>query len=55
MTEQERMIVMKLATVWDDVLELPVQHRDDIDETRRLIHALQDKIAARPAWRDLNG
>lgn len=55
MTEEEKAVVMALAEAWNLFLALPREHPDEVDEFRRAIHAAQDKVGARPAWRALNG
>ena len=54
MTESERYVVAQLAGAWNAFLALPIQHQDDVDEFRRLIHAAQEKVLARPAIREMN-
>jgi len=53
-TDQERLVVMKLADVWDEFLALPVEHQDDINEFRTAIHAAQKTVLARSGRRELN-
>lgn len=55
MTDDERALVATLAEAWNAFLALPVEHGDDVDEFRRLIHGAQEKILCRPARRALNG
>lgn len=54
MNSQEKAVLYALADAWNKFLYLPVEHSDDIDEFRRIIHAAQEKILARPARRALN-
>lgn len=53
-TKDEKEVVMKLAEAWNAFLLLPTEHSDDVDEFRRIIHAGQEKVMARPARRALN-
>jgi hypothetical protein len=53
MTQQEIELVRILALAWDAFLALPVDHCEERTEFRRLIHAAQDMIAARPTYRNL--
>ncbi|WP_084581771.1 hypothetical protein [Sphingomonas azotifigens] len=55
LTVQERAVVDLLAAAWNAFLSLPEQHNDDVHEFRRIIHAGQEKVLARPAVRALNG
>jgi hypothetical protein len=54
MTEAEERIFLSLAEAWNAFLQLPVEHADDVDEFRRGIHQLQEKVLARPARREFN-
>lgn len=40
-----------LAQAWDEFVQLPAAHPDDVEEFRRAIHAAQNIILARPTWR----
>lgn len=51
MTEPEQIVVDALAVAWNAFLLLPMEHDDDTDEFRRMIHAAQEKVLARPARR----
>ncbi|MDE3791701.1 hypothetical protein I7G86_13765 [Sinorhizobium meliloti] len=55
MTQAEKTIVSALGVIWNAFLELPVEHADDVDEFRRLIHAAQEKVLARSGRREFNG
>lgn len=55
MTEDEKNVVSLLAQAWNAFLKLPVDHPDDLHEFRHVIHRAQEKIAARPAFRELTG
>lgn len=55
MTDDERAVVLALAEAWKAFLRLPDEHRDDVDEFRRAIHAAQEKVLARPGRREMNG
>lgn len=48
MTDQEKIVINKTVELWNEYLKLPVIHNDANDEMRRLIHAIQEKIFARP-------
>ena len=54
LTSEERQVVLKLADAWNRFLLLPVEHGDDVDEFRRIIHSAQDKVLARPGRRQIN-
>ena len=54
LAEDEAAVVQKLAEAWDLFLALPVEHDDDVDEFRRVIHAAQAKVLMRPGRRQLN-
>lgn len=54
LTDQERAVVTKLAEAWNEFVALPVEHGDDIDEFRSIIHAAQAKVLMRQGRRDLN-
>jgi hypothetical protein len=47
MTDQEKMIVGLLGTLWNMIVELPVIHPSDNEETSRDIHNIQNRIMAR--------
>lgn len=49
----ERSILDHLTAAWNDFVELPDHHPDDIDEFRRRIHGLRDQLMARPIRRSL--
>ena len=51
LTQDERHAISALVYAWNLFAALPVEHADDVDEFRHGIHALQDKILARPARR----
>lgn len=48
---EERHVLVSLASAWNKFLKLPIEHADDVDEFRRLIHAAQEKVLSRPARR----
>lgn len=54
MTEAELVVTEALAVAWNAFLTLPVEHEDDCDEFRRIIHAAQEKILCRSARRQIN-
>jgi hypothetical protein len=49
LTVKEFRVINYLADAWDSFLMLPVLHKDDENEFRTAIHALQEKVLARPA------
>ena len=51
MTDEEIELIDKLAEVWNGFLELPILHPMDQQEMCRIIHAAQEKIMSRMAWR----
>lgn len=55
MTWHEKELVGALGDCWDQFMKLPVEHNDDIDEFRRGIHQLQEKVLARSGRRQMNG
>jgi hypothetical protein len=54
MTPQERVVFNHIVKAWNAFLLLPDEHVDDIDEFRRGVHRLQEKILARPERRRIN-
>ncbi len=54
MTEQENRIVDLLGEVWNQFLNLPVEHESDVREFQYGIHILQRQVMCRPARRELN-
>jgi hypothetical protein len=54
MTEAERRLVEALSDVWNQFVALPEQHPMDRQEFCSGVHRLQEKVAARPALRELN-
>lgn len=55
LTEHEAEVIKHLIAAWNAYACLPVEHRDDLTEFRRIIHAGQEKVFARPAIRAWNG
>lgn len=51
MTEDEKAVLAALAGAWNLFLRLPVEHPDDNAEFRAAVHRVQEKVAARPAFR----
>lgn len=51
MTEAEVAVIKALVDAWNAFVDLPVQHADDVHEFRRIIHAAQEKVFARPMVR----
>lgn len=54
MTDEERAIVEKLGDVWNMFLGLPVEHQTANLEFSAGVHALQNHVAARSAYRTLS-
>ncbi len=54
LTEQERLVVTKLAEVWNEYVKLPREHPDDDDEFRESMHRAQLLVLARPGRREFN-
>lgn len=54
LTEQERLVVTKLAEAWNEYAKLPLEHFSDNDEFRDSIHRAQLQILARPGRREYN-
>jgi hypothetical protein len=54
LSDQERLVVAKLAEAWNEFLKLSIEHGDDQGEFRYAIHLAQEKILARPARREMN-
>jgi hypothetical protein len=52
-TNAEVSLLEHLGKVNDMFCSLPVQHIEDQDDFRRLVHRLQDMVAARVAFRQL--
>jgi len=53
-TEDEKALLSYLGAANDMFCKLPIQHAEDQDDFRQLIHRLQDMVAARLALRMLN-
>jgi hypothetical protein len=53
LTDPELDVVNAISEAWNLFLQLPVEHDDDIEEFRRLIHAAHAKVLCRPARRSL--
>jgi hypothetical protein len=51
LTDQEKAILNKTASLWNDFLNLPILHPDDRREMQSLIHAQQALIMQRLAIR----
>lgn len=54
MTDEEAVVIDKLAQAWNAYLELPKEHGDDDAEFRYIIHTAQDKILGRVGRRQYN-
>ncbi|MFS2159197.1 hypothetical protein ACCD10_17835 [Pseudomonas sp. Pseusp122] len=53
-TDQEARLVGLLAQVWNEFLQLPVEHGSDQLEFCAAVHACQDKVLARAGRRAIN-
>lgn len=53
LTPEEQKAIEETAALWNALVNLPVEHPDDVAEMRHLVHALQDKILSRPARREI--
>lgn len=53
-TPTECDIITKLGEIWNRYLELPEEHPMGRQEFCSAIHQLQDKVAARSAYREIN-
>lgn len=51
LNEKEKEAIHKIVDLWDSILQLKVIHPDDINEYRRDIHNIQNRILARPEVR----
>jgi hypothetical protein len=51
MTEKEKSILLKTVDIWNEYLELPVQHPNERAELQKAIHDIQGLIACRIARR----
>ncbi len=54
LTPEETKVIDHTVALWNALILLPVEHGDDIGEARGHIHAIQNMIASRPVWRELN-
>jgi hypothetical protein len=54
LTPQEQTVSDAITEVWNAFSLLPVEHPDDTDEFRHLIHAARREVLMRPARRELN-
>jgi hypothetical protein len=54
LTVMEKLAVNKFAEAWNAFCSLPVEHDDDAEEVRRLVHAINAKILMRPSRREMN-
>lgn len=54
LTEEEKTILEMTAILWNALNDLPAQHDDDIHESRRDIHDIQNRVLARSARRELD-
>lgn len=53
LNKDENKAIVSTVQLWNDLCQLTVEHEDDINDFRFHIHAIQDKILARPARREL--
>lgn len=54
MTEAEQHAMMALVNAWNLFVRLPIEHPDDSDAMRAIIHAAQAQIFKRAARREFN-
>ena len=54
MTPQENKVLDISADLWNEFVKLPMLHKDDNNEFRFHIHAIQNMIMARPQQRKEN-
>lgn len=55
LTDQERIVVNKLADAWNEFVKLPVERDHDQPEFAHHMHVLQGIVLKRPGRRELNG
>lgn len=48
LNKKEKEAIDCTVELWDSILKLEVIHPDDVDEFRRDIHNIQNRILARP-------
>lgn len=53
MTPQELKVLETTRDIWNEFIELPIQHQEDQNEFRFHIHALQNIILAREGQRHM--
>lgn len=53
-TDQEKVVMEKTGQVWNEFLKLPFHHPDDNNDFRFHLHALQNMILGRSAYRELH-
>lgn len=53
MTEEEMKVFVKLISVWNSYISLPVEHESDQREFQHHFHILQRMIMSRPVRRNL--
>jgi hypothetical protein len=53
-TNEEEYLITQLGLLHGLFVQLPNQHADDQDDFRYMIHRLQDMVAARSSFRELN-
>lgn len=53
LTPPERALMEAIADVFVHFCALPQQHNSDVPELAALIHRIQDMVAARPAYRQI--
>lgn len=50
----EKEAMQKTIDLWNSLVNLDVRHNDDINELRTHVHAIQNIIAARPVFKEIN-
>lgn len=54
LTAGEREALNLTTSLWAALIDLPIEHAEDVGDFRRMIHDIQARILARPARRDLH-
>ncbi len=54
MNDKEKLAMDLTIKLWNALLDLDIEHKDDMREYQRDIHDIQNRIAARPALREMN-
>lgn len=54
MTTEEKKCIMALVEAWNLFIKLPIEHDDDTEDMRRIIHAANAQIFKRVGRREFN-